>query len=118
MDEIEVRAVLARAPGLGAAHVQALVAAAGGDITHAIDLKTLSSVDLPPAARGFLALPDETALNSDLAWIEASGVRLLACTDPDYPGQLWQLHDPPAVLFALGDVPILTSVQLAMVGAR
>jgi DNA processing protein len=98
--------------------VQALVAAAGGDITRAIDLKTLSSVDLPAAARAFMALPDQTALNSDLAWIEASGARLLACTDADYPGQLRQLHDPPAVLFALGDVPLLTSVQLAMVGAR
>jgi DNA processing protein len=118
MDESAVLAVLARAPALSAAHAQALVTAAGGDITRAIDLETLSRVDLPRAARAFLVLPDEAALNSDLAWMEANGARLLACTDTDYPAQLRQLRDPPAVLFALGDVRILTSVQLAMVGAR
>jgi DNA processing protein len=118
MDEVAVRAVLARAPALRAAHVQALVAAADGDITRAIELATLSKVDLPPAARAFLVVPNETALNSDLAWVETSGARLLASTDTDYPPLLLQLRDPPAVLFALGDVRILTSVQLAMVGAR
>src|ERR1700730_12596981 len=118
MDEIAVRAVLARAPALSAAHVQALVATAGGDITRAIELETLNSMHLPPAAHGFLVFPDEAALNSDLAWIEASGARLLASTDTDYPATLRQLPDPPAVLFALGDVRILTSVQLAMVGSR
>ena len=35
MNEIAVRAVLARAPALRAAHVQALVAAADGDLTNA-----------------------------------------------------------------------------------
>jgi DNA processing protein len=118
MNEVAVRAVLARAPALGAAHVQALVAAAGCDITRAIEPETLRRVDLPHAARAFLELPDEAALDSDLAWIEASGARLLASPDTDYPPQLRQLRDPPAVLFALGDVRVLTSVQLAMVGAR
>ncbi len=118
MDEVAVRAVLARAPALSSAHVHALVATAGGDITRAIELETLCSVDLPPATRAFLVFPDEAALNSDLAWIETSSARLLASTDTDYPALLRQLPDPPAVLFALGDVRILTSVQLAMVGAR
>jgi DNA processing protein len=118
MDEIAVRAVLARAPAVSAAHVQALVAATGGDITRAIELETLNRVHLTPAARAFLVLPDEAALKSDLAWIEASGAQLLASTDADYPATLRQLPDPPAVLFALGDVRILTSAQLAMVGAR
>jgi len=118
MDAIAVRAVLARAPALCAAHVQALVAAADGDIARAIELETLGSVDLPPTARASLVFPDEAALNSDLAWIEASGTQLLASTDPDYPAQLLQLPDPPAVLFVLGDVRTLASLQLAMVGAR
>jgi DNA processing protein len=118
MDEIAVRAVLARAPALCAAHVQALVAAADGDLTRAIELEALSSVDLPPAARAFLVFPDEATLNSDLAWIEASGAQLLASTDTDYPAQLRHLPDAPAVLFVLGDVHKLASLQLAMVGAR
>jgi DNA processing protein len=118
MGKIAVLAVLARAPALSAAHAQALVTAAGGDITRAIEPETLGKVDLPPAARAYLGLPDEAALNSDLAWMKASGARLLACTDAEYPAQLRQLQDAPAVLFALGDVRILTSVQVAMVGSR
>src|ERR1700716_779507 len=114
MNEIAVRAVLARAPALRAAHVQALVAAADGDLTRAIELEALCSVDLPPAARAFLVLPDEATLNSDLAWIEASGAQLLASTDTDYPAQLRQLPDPPAVLFVLGDVRQLPSLPLGM----
>jgi DNA processing protein len=118
MDDIAVRAVLARASALCAAHVHALVAAADGDITRAIEQGTLGSVDLPPAARASLVFPDERKLDSDLAWIEASGAQLLASTDADYPAQLRQLPDAPAVLFVLGDVTKLSSLQLAMVGAR
>src|SRR5207245_1891457 len=71
MDATAVRAVLARAPAIRAAHVQALVAAADGDLTRAIELETLNSVNLPPAARASLVFPDEARLNSDLEWIEA-----------------------------------------------
>jgi DNA processing protein len=118
MDAIAVRAVLARAPGLRAAHVQALVNAADGDLTRAIELQTLSSVDLPSATRDFLVFHDAARLHSDLEWIGASGAQLLASTDMDYPAQLRQLPDPPAVLFVLGSVRTLASLQLAMVGAR
>jgi DNA processing protein len=118
MDGIAVRAVLARAPALCAVHVQALVDAADGDLTRVIELETLNSVNLPPAARASLVFPDQARLESDLEWIEASGAHLVASTDSDYPAQLRQLEDAPAVLFALGDVHKLASLQLAMVGAR
>jgi len=118
MDEIAVRAVLARVPALRGAHVHALVAAAGGDLTRAIELNTLGSVALPPQAQASLVLPDEATLNSDLKWIEASGAQLLVSTDADYPAQLRPLPDAPAVLFVLGNVRKLASLQLAMVGAR
>src|SRR6266850_3570299 len=118
MDALAVLAVLARAPTLCAEHVQALVTAADGDITRAIELETLNSVSLPRAARASLVFPDQTRLKADLEWLEASGAQVLASTDTDYPAQLRQLRDAPAVLFALGDVHKLASLQLAMVGAR
>src|SRR5882757_2716226 len=117
-DGTAVRAVLARARALCAVHVQALVDAADGDITRAIELETLNSVNLPRAARDSLVFPDQARLESDLEWIEASGAHLLASTDTDYPAQLRQLKNAPAVLFALGDVHKLAALQLAMVGAR
>ena len=118
MDVTTVRAVLARAPALRAPDVQALVTAAGGDLTRAIDLETLNSVTLPQGARASLVFPDAPTLDADLKWIEASGAQLLASTDANYPAQLRQLPDPPAVLFVLGDARALASLQLAMVGSR
>jgi DNA processing protein len=99
-------------------HLEALVQAADGDLTRTIELEILNSVNLPRAARASLVFPDQALLKSDLEWLEASGAHLLASTDSDYPAQLRQLRDAPAVLFALGDVHQLASLQLAMVGAR
>jgi DNA processing protein len=113
-----ILAVLARAPALCAAHLQQLVDAAAGDMARILELETLNSVNLPPAARASLLFPDQALLKSDLEWIEASGAQLLASTDADYPVLLRQLPDAPAVLFVLGDRQTLASRQLAMVGAR
>jgi DNA processing protein len=118
MDGDAVRAVLARAPDLYAAHVQALVSAAGGDLTRCIELDALTAVDLPPAARSSLVFPDSTTLNSDLLWIRSSGAQLLASSDTGYPAQLRSVANAPAVLFVLGDPRTLSASQLAVVGAR
>ena len=50
--------------------------------------------------------------------MERSGARLITVLDPDYPSLLRQIPDPPAALFARGDVTLLASPQLAMVGSR
>jgi DNA processing protein len=118
MDGVAVRAVLARAPGLSAAHVRALVCAAESDITRCLGLESIARVELPPRLRSFLVFPDSATVDSDLKWIEASGARLLTIMDEDYPGQLLELPDPPPVLFVLGDPRILSTRQIAMVGAR
>jgi DNA processing protein len=118
MDAVSIRAVLARTPTLNAQHVQALLSAAGGDLTRLLETTVLASVDLPPAARSFLVFPDDEHLRADLHWIAASAAHLLASTDPGYPPQLLQVPGSPAVLYVLGSVESLASRQLAMVGSR
>ena len=73
---------------------------------------------MPAAARAFLAAPDEARVNADLRWIEASGARVVLCTDPAYPPLLAQTAGAPPVLFVLGSLEALCSAQLAMVGSR
>ena len=46
------------------------------------------------------------------------GARLLAVGAADYPPLLMQLDDPPPLLWALGNVALLSRPALAMVGAR
>jgi len=118
MDVVAVRALLARTPKLLAEHVQALVAAADGDLERVTQPRTFLQVELPPLAQSFLLLPDEDALREDLQWIAASGVQLFLSTDVGYPAQLLQIPGPPAALFVLGNARALSSPQLAMVGSR
>ncbi len=99
-------------------HLSELFAAAHGELEHCLEPEILSRSAVPPAARHHLLNVDSTQLAADLRWIASSGVRLLASTEPDYPQQLLQLRDAPSVLFVLGDPALLSSPQLAMVGAR
>lgn len=118
MDREAVCAVLARAPGLRAHHLSALIDAAGGDLTRVTRADIVNRVPVPPAARAGLLHPDAARLRADLRWIIRSGARLLTSSDRDYPQQLLQLPDAPALLFVLGEPLALTARQLAMVGAR
>src|SRR5262245_51240141 len=75
-------------------------------------------VELPPAARAWLAHPDATRVASDERWLDSSGVTLLPATSPLYPPLLAQLPDAPAVLYVRGHASVLSDPQIAMVGSR
>jgi DNA processing protein len=95
---------LARVAALGA-----FGTAAAGD---------LAALGLTTRAAGRLASPDHAALDADLRWLQASGARLLASTDPRYPPLLRESPDAPAVLYLLGDLGALAGPQISMVGSR
>jgi DNA processing protein len=113
-----VRAALARAAGLTAEHTRALLAAAQGDPGAACTVRVLEALGLPSPLRRALAAPDEQALAADLEWLARSGARILLCTDADYPPLLARLADAPPALYVIGEVSLLSSPQLAMVGSR
>ncbi|HTQ36618.1 MAG TPA: DNA-processing protein DprA [Steroidobacteraceae bacterium] len=51
-------------------------------------------------------------------WLAVSGAQLLRRDDAVYPAQLAALDDAPALLFALGNVDLLRSPQVAVIGSR
>lgn len=57
----------------------------------------------------------DTGLDPALA---AMGVQTLAIDDERYPPLLRLIPDPPALLYALGDIALLREPQVAMVGSR
>ncbi|HEY8329573.1 MAG TPA: DNA-processing protein DprA, partial [Rhodanobacter sp.] len=69
-------------------------------------------------AQAWLARPDEVQLAADLAWLAEPEHRLLRCTEADFPPQLENIPQPPAVLFVVGDASLLLYPQVAIVGAR
>ena len=38
--------------------------------------------------------------------------------DPYYPKELFQLIDPPTVLYAMGDISLLSAAKIAIIGSR
>jgi DNA processing protein len=117
MDATRLRTLFARA-GLNADHARALFARAGGESNFESSARLYGEADIPARARAFLTAPDERALRADIQWVESSGVRLLLCTDEDYPPLLAETRGAPAVLFTLGAAEALRSPQLAIVGSR
>jgi DNA processing protein len=49
---------------------------------------------------------------------EEAGLRLLSFEDPDYPPNLREIPDPPAVLFARGRIPARDGKAVAVIGSR
>jgi DNA processing protein len=113
-----VGAKLVRSPGITGDHVQALAAAAQGDLERLCEPEIIARVRLPPAAQEFLQKPDQRALEVDLEWLQASGARLVLWGEPQYPQQLAAIPGAPAALYVLGDLGVLSTPQLALVGAR
>jgi DNA processing protein len=118
MDTSRAHAVLARTPALDARHLRELLGAADGEPERALTPHVARHVELPAPARQFLASVDDTAIEADLAWLAASGARIVLATDPDYPLRLRECAGAPAALYVQGSVEALSAPQLAMVGSR
>ncbi|MEZ5685032.1 MAG: DNA-processing protein DprA [Paracoccaceae bacterium] len=77
---------------------------------------------LPEVARAagvsdYELCPEGVAM-AELRAGQRAGARLLCYGGPGYPTELLDLPDPPAVLWALGDLRLLARPRLALVGAR
>ncbi|HET7370832.1 MAG TPA: DNA-processing protein DprA [Gammaproteobacteria bacterium] len=89
--------------------VEATVAAGG---------QALKRFRLDEEARDWLANPDATRIDADLAWLDQADCHLLTPSHPDWPPLLAEIPDPPLALFVRGDPKLLSEPQLAMVGSR
>ncbi len=56
--------------------------------------------------------------DDELAAIEATGARLVAHGEPDYPDLLGAIEDAPPVITLIGHAPLLARRMIAVVGAR
>ena len=62
--------------------------------------------------------PDWYLIEADLAWLEQPCNHLVTWNDPGYPLMLRQITDPPPALFVRGNIDVLASTQIAIVGSR
>lgn len=54
----------------------------------------------------------------DLRSLQEQGISITCLGDPDYPQRFYHLHDPPWILYVMGDVRACETDLLAVVGSR
>ena len=110
---------LACIPGVGTQGQRALLAAFGlpGHI-FAAGRGALAAVVGGQAADAVLAVPAHEDIERTLAWASEAGNRVLTLADTDYPRQLFDITDPPVLLYVKGEPALLSRPGIALVGAR
>jgi DNA processing protein len=122
---------LARLPGLGPRgramlveqfrSIDELFAADRSTLERALRDERIASsgrVDVAVAIKAIQQGSDAAALAPDLAWLSEERHHLLTWGDTDYPILLREIHDPPVVLYVLGERSAISLPQLAIVGSR
>lgn len=126
-DELGAWLHLLQTPGIGPETARKLMAALGPP--QAIWQCSHSDWARVVSTRIALAMaqePDELQplLRNTVAWLDAdpAGRAIVTLGDPDYPAALLNTDDPPALLYAMGQIDQLRQLQahqaLAMVGSR
>jgi DNA processing protein len=110
---------LALTPGLGASTTRRLLKEFGlpEDILAA---KRSALEHFAPAEvlRGLDAADTRAAVERSLEWAELPGCHVIPLSDPGYPRLLYEIPDPPTLLFARGVIELANRPALAVVGSR
>ncbi len=78
----------------------------------------LKSAGLKPREIEQLKRPDQTSIDRELAWAELPGNYLVPFYDENYPSILKETTDYPPLLYASGNLDLLSRPQIAIVGSR
>jgi DNA processing protein len=105
---------LARTEGVGPLTYQRLLARFATAADALAHLPEIAAT----AGRARLEIHPEAAAAKEIAILRKHGGHLLCLGDPDYPHLLTLLPDPPPVPSVLGDIKILSSRCVGLVGAR
>ena len=121
MSETEAFMVLNMIPRLGPVRVRRLLEAmeSPGRILSATEseLRQVEGVggEVAASIRGWEAQVD---LADELKLVEEAGARVVTMRSPEYPALLREIHDPPVVLYVLGDLQDRDRHAVGVVGTR
>jgi DNA processing protein len=84
-----------------------------------LSLTELEALQIPVEATRFIAEGQaRSAAEEEWQRVEQSGGAVMTFSDADYPEQLKEIFDPPAVLWIRGDRALLSRPSIAVVGTR
>lgn len=119
-DELAAYLALAEVPGIGAARLGTLIAAfqSAAAVFHAPHGAIAALPGFSRAAATALRSGSPKQGLEILEQLDRFGARVLIPADPDFPPLLKEIPEPPALLYAWGDVALLARPAAAMVGSR
>lgn len=85
---------------------------------YAASFSQLRSVVTAPVARLIAQVPDNQAIAPALEWLEQSGNQMVTLADANYPRALLEIPDPPPLLYCKGQLSLLNTISIAVVGSR
>jgi DNA processing protein len=109
---------LLRTPGVGCRTFLKLLESHSPEQVFAESSRGLKSLGLGEASISAIINPDWATVDTDLEWVEQPNHFAIPLDDPQYPGLLRQIDDPPPLLFVRGNADLLSYPQLAVVGSR
>src|SRR3989304_9151504 len=88
------------------------------DAVFTAETSALTALGLGEEAVNSLKNLDRRGIDADLKWLASPNRYLLTWADDRYPRLLRQIHDPPLVLFVQGNIDVLDTTQISIIGSR
>ena len=85
---------------------------------YAASFKQLKEVVSENIATEIIKGVDEDILKEPLHWLSQSNNHLVTLADQHYPKALLEISDPPALIYAKGNLAMLNQPSIAIVGSR
>ena len=105
--------------GLGnAALCQLLNKFGSAEAIYSASISQLREVVDEDIARKINAGIDVDAIAPTLNWLQKDNAHIVTLADANYPKLLLEISNPPAVLYAIGNLHWLNHPSIAMVGSR
>lgn len=83
-----------------------------------LSFEQLQDAGLPAKLAKAISQFNLVDIDADWRWQEQANQHLLTWDDPNYPVLLKEIHDPPAVLYAKGELDSFEQATVAIVGSR
>ena len=110
---------LNQTPGLGNAALCQLLAKFGSpEAIYSASLSQLREVVDDEIAQKIKQGADIDAIAPTLDWLQKDNTHVVTLADSTYPQRLLEINNPPAVLYAIGNLHWLNHPSIAMVGSR
>jgi DNA processing protein len=118
-DDLALWIALGWVRGLGSRTFCQLLRAFGDpEGVYAASRKQLCEIVTAEIADEIIAGPDKARTESALAWLQHDGNHIITLADQAYPKTLLEIPDPPPLLYAKGNLRLLDSGCIAIVGSR